>query len=131
MSEEKIKKNVDKEIKKGGEPLIVSSKKVEGKEYFTLITGGNFKDSPEDKAIKELEKSTGFGFMPNDKIINERLNKPINKEEIIASFNPIIRERYQEVIEMMPDKTNRTLLSLDFENKKMKIYEDFVKRTGE
>ena len=131
MSKEKIKKNVDKEFKKWGEPPYKSYRTVDEKKYFTHIIGGNFKDSPEDKAIKELEKNTGFGFIANGKIINKRLNKPINKEEIITSFNPIIRKMYQELIKILPDKINYNLLSCDFENKKMKIYEDFVKRTGE
>lgn len=110
---------------------IMATCEVEGKKYITHIIGGNFENSPEDKAIKELEKNTGFGFIQNDKIIDKRLNESINKEEIIASFNPIVKMLYQEGIKILPDNINRTLLSCDFENKKMKIYEDFVKRTGE
>ena len=129
MSKEKNKKNIDEDIKKRGESPIIATCKVEGKKYITHIIGGDFIDSPEYKAIRELEKNTGFGFIENTEIINERLNKPINREEIVASFNPLTRKMYQEITKIIPDKINYTLLSCDFENKKMKIYEDFAKRT--
>ena len=127
---EKKEKKIGKEIKREEKTPIIAYCEEEGIRYVVNIIGGNFKDSPEDKAIRELEKNTGFGFIQNTEVINKRLNKPVNEKEIIASFNPLTRKMYQEIIKIMPDKINYTLLSCDFENKKMKIYEDFVKRTG-
>jgi len=131
MSKEKVNKNVDEEIKKRGKLPIIGTCKFEGKEYITHVIGGDFIDSPEYKEIRELEKNTGFGFIENSEIIKKRLNKPINKEEIIASLNPLAKKMYQEMIEIMPDGINYNLLKCEFENKKMKIYEDFAERTGE
>ena len=127
---ENIEKKIGKEIKREEKTPIIAYCEEEGEKYITHIIGGDFKDSPEDKAIKDLEKNTGFGFIENTEVINKLLNKPINKKEIIASFNPLVRKMHQEIIKIMPDKTNYTLLKSDLENKKMKIYEAFLKRTG-
>lgn len=127
---EKIEKKIGKEIKREEKTPIIAYCEEEGIKYVVNIIGGDFKDSPEDKAIKDLEKNTGFGFIENTEIINKLLNKPVNKKEIIASFNPLVRKMHQEIIKIMPDKTNYTLLKSDLENKKMKIYEAFLKRTG-
>jgi hypothetical protein len=127
---EKIEKKIGKEIKREEKTPIISYCEEGGIKYVVNIIGGDFKDSPEDKEIRELEENTGLGFIENPEIIDNLLNKPVNEKEIIASFNPLVRKIYQETIKIVPDKINYTLLKYDLYNKKIKIYEAFLKRTG-
>jgi len=127
---EKIEKKINKEIKREEKTPIIFYCEEEGIKYVVNIIGGDFKDSPEDKEIRELEENTGLGFIENPEIIENLLNKPVNEKEIIESFNPLVRKIYQETIKIVPDKINYTLLKYDLYNKKIKIYEAFLKRTG-
>ena len=68
-----MKKNKQRNKKRRKTPIIAYCEE-EGKKYITHIIGGDFKDSPEDKAIKDLEKNTGFGFIENTEVINKLLN---------------------------------------------------------
>ena len=133
LESHKIKKGGNKmseKYKNNLKKLYIFICEEKGNRFVYYISGEDFTGSPEQKAIRELEKNTGFGFKEKPEIIDKLLNKSINKKEIIASFNPIVKQLYQEAIKIIPDETNYTLLKIDFDNKKSKIYEAFLKRTG-
>lgn len=119
---EKHKNNLEK--------LYIFICEEKGSRFIYYISGEDFIGSPEQKEINDLEKNTGFGFIEKPEIIDKLLKESINKKEIVASFNPLVKKLYQETIKIIPDETNYTLLKWDFDNKKSKIYEAFLKRTG-